>query len=59
MGGVSFILKELPKMRGRVIHTNKSCKKFYPEELLSKKKLSKIARLILPYFIDNKQLLKN
>ena len=58
--------------RGRVIHTNKSRKIFYPEQL-SKKILSKdlldffnvtldkktVMRLILPYFIDENILSQN
>ena len=44
--GVGLVLskKSYPNWRGRVIHKNNSCKKFYPEEL-SKKNLSKITRL--------------
>ena len=38
-----FYPKILCKLEGKVIHTNKSCKFFYPEEL-SKKILSKDLR---------------
>ena len=31
--GENFIQKSYPNWRGKVIHTNKSCEKFYPEEL--------------------------
>ena len=31
--GVDFIKKNCPNWRGKVIHTNKSCKFFYPEKL--------------------------
>ena len=41
LSGVNFIQKSYPNWRGKVIHTNKSRKIFYPEEL-SKTILSKV-----------------